>query len=78
MFLTFNIVLSISTASTPLGDYVQVRVVEEMLLKIKSSHKICQLEWNKKDDRVKMLKVRNRLTVKIVERFSTQVFFSPW
>ena len=37
--------LSISTASPPLGDYVQVRVsavlVEEMLLKIKSSHKIC-------------------------------------
>ena len=30
---------------TPLGDYMQVRVsavlVEEMLLKIKSSHKIC-------------------------------------
>ena len=37
--------LSISTASPPLGDYVQVRVsavlVEEMLLKIKTSHKIC-------------------------------------
>ena len=37
--------LSIYTASPPLGDYVQVRVsavlVEEMLLKIKSSHKIC-------------------------------------
>ena len=41
----FHIYLSISTASSPLGDYVQVRVsgviVEEMLLKIKSSHKIC-------------------------------------
>ena len=40
-----SIYLSISTASPPLGDYVQVRVsavlVEEMLLKIKSSHKIC-------------------------------------
>ena len=40
-----DIDLSISTASPPLGDYVQVRVsavlVEEMLLKIKSSHKIC-------------------------------------
>ena len=39
------IYLSISTASPPLKDYVQVRVsavlVEEMLLKIKSSHKIC-------------------------------------
>ena len=37
--------LSIYTASPPLGDYVQVRIsavlVEEMLLKIKSSHKIC-------------------------------------
>ena len=37
--------LSISTASPLLGDYVKVRVsavlVEEMLLKIKSSHKIC-------------------------------------
>ena len=40
-----SIYLSISTASPPLGDYVQVHVsavlVEEMLLKIKSSHKIC-------------------------------------
>ena len=39
-----SIYLSISTASPPLGDYVQVRVsavlVEEMLLKIKSSHEI--------------------------------------
>ena len=43
--LSISIYLSISTASPPLGDYVQVRVsavlVEEMLLKIKSSHKIC-------------------------------------
>ena len=40
-----SIYLSISTASPPLGDYMQVPVsavlVEEMLLKIKSSHKIC-------------------------------------
>ena len=40
-----SIYLSIYTASPPVGDYVQVRVsavlVEEMLLKIKSSHKIC-------------------------------------
>ena len=35
---------------------------EEMLLKLKSSHKI--VSWSGiKDDRVKMLKVRNRLTV---------------
>ena len=37
--------LSISTASPPLGDYVQVRdsvvLVEEMVLKMKSSHKNC-------------------------------------
>ena len=45
--LTFflSIYLSIYTASPPLGDCVQVRVsavlVEEMLLEIKSSHKIC-------------------------------------
>ena len=43
--VNLSIYLSISTASPPLGDYVQVRVsavlVEEMLLKIKSSHKIC-------------------------------------
>ena len=46
------IYLSNSTASPPLGDHIQVRVsavlVEEMLLKIKSSHKICKLEWNKR------------------------------
>ena len=39
------IYLYISTSSPPLGDYVQVRfsavLVEEMLLKIKSSHKLC-------------------------------------
>ena len=44
--------MSISTASPPLGDYMQVRIiaelVEEMRLKIKSSHKVCKLEWNKR------------------------------
>ena len=54
----WSIYLCISTASHPLEDYVQVRVsavlVEEMLLKTKSGIK---------DNRVKMLKVRNRLTV---------------
>ena len=48
--LTTLINLSISTASPPLGDYVQVCLsgvlMEEMLLKIKKS-------WIK-DDRVKM------------------------
>ena len=45
IYLSIYLSLSIYTASPPLGDYVQVRVsavlVEEMLLKIKSSHKIC-------------------------------------
>ena len=45
MSFIFYLYLSISTASPPLGDYVQVRVsavlAEEILLKIKSSHKIC-------------------------------------
>ena len=45
IYLYISIYLSISTASPPLGDYVQVSVsavlVAEMLLKIKSSHKIC-------------------------------------
>ena len=49
MYIYLSIYLSISTASTPLEDYVQVRViallVEEMLLKIKkSSHKF--VSWS--------------------------------
>ena len=63
---TIYLSLSISTASPPLGDYVQVRVsamlVEEMLLKIKVPIRF--VSWSGiKDDRVKMLKVRNWLTV---------------
>ena len=47
-----GVYIFISTASPPLGDYMQMRVsvvlVEKMVLKIKSSHKICLLEWNKR------------------------------